>query len=108
MKHRINFGCIIKLLIVLALLMGVLFIFLTCSGGSCIQRIDKTLPSITSAPWEVMTPTHLYYSQNATETKTGVLITNWYEKSNGKWVYHKGQIELPFRIYGKNIKMNRR
>lgn len=107
-KFNLNIGCIIKILLVIALIMGIAFVFLTCTGGSCVKKINKSLPDVKDAPWQVATPSHLYYSHNATETKTGVIITNWYEQSGkGNWIFHKDSIELPFSIYGK-IQIRRR
>ena len=100
-------GTIIKVLILIALIMAVVFLVLQCSGGSCIKRIDKTEPEVISAPWEVYTPTHHYLADNVTETKTGIIMKGWYERIDDKWVKHKDTIELPFSIYGK-IKYGRR
>jgi hypothetical protein len=100
-------GCIIKGILVIGIIMVGVFVFLNCSGGSCVKKIDQTLPTIAEAPWSVVTPTHLYYSQNVTQIKTGVVMVNWWVQSNNKWVYHKDKIELPFSVYG-NIQVTRR
>jgi hypothetical protein len=94
-KSRFSIGCIIKALLVIAVIMGGFFLFLTCSGGSCIQKIDQTLPNIKTVPWQISTVTNLYYSVNATENKDkSVTMTDWYEQVKGKWRFHKGNETL--------------
>lgn len=93
---------LIKLLIVIAIIMGLVFLVLQCSGGSsCIQRIDEMEPDKQIALYEVHTPTHYYLADKVTETKEAVIMSGWYERIKDKWVYHKTTIELPFSVYGK-------
>ena len=92
-------GCIIKIVIVLIILLGIAFVFLQCTGG--IDKIDKSLPDITAAPWEITTPTHLYCAEDAKDTGPEVIMANWYEQIGGKWEYHKGTHALKKEIYGE-------
>jgi hypothetical protein len=91
---------IIKIIVVLALITGGIFILLTCSGGSCIHKIDKSLPDITSAPWIVKTPSHVYYANVANQSVTGITMAGWYENVKNKWIYHKETIQLTYVVYG--------
>ena len=92
-------GCIIKIVIVLIILLGIAFVFLQCTGG--INKIDKSLPDINSAAWEITTPTHLYYAEDAKDTGPEVIMTNWYEQIGGKWEYREGSHALSKELYGE-------
>lgn len=87
---------LITVIIVLIVILALGFLVLQCGGGSCIKRIDKTLPETDDAPWEITTVTHLYYAKYAVvNSENSVTMTNWYDRVNGKWVYHKGEETLP-------------
>lgn len=93
-----NLGCLVKILAVIALIAGVIFILQTCSSssGCACQAIDKTLPDITAAPYSVTTPTHLYYAVKATANADGsVTMNGWYENLDGNWTLHDEEILLP-------------
>ena len=96
------FSLTIKLLILALLVMIGLLLYMTCSGSSCIvQRIDKMPPEIEKAPWEIQTPTHLYYAEDVSKTGNGdLIISGWYEYFKEKWVYHEDTIKFPKKIYG--------
>jgi hypothetical protein len=100
-RSIINVGCLIKVLVLLAVIMGIVLLINTCSGGSCIRKIDKSLPGITEVPWEVTTPTHLYYAKEASDNGESVTMNVWYEYLSRKWVKHSGNITLEKRIYGE-------
>lgn len=106
-RFNLNIGCIIKVMVILIILLGIVLLINQCSGGSCIRKIDKSVPDITAAPWEVTTPTHLYYAREAVDNGEAVIMTDWYEYLNKKWVKHSGNITLEKRIYGE-ITVNRR
>ena len=89
----------ITIIIILILLLGIAFVFLQCTGG--IRAIDKSLPDITTAPWEITTPTHLYYAEDAKDTGPEVIMTNWYEQISGKWEYREGIYSLKKELYGE-------
>ncbi|MDD5511582.1 MAG: hypothetical protein PHI12_12340 [Dehalococcoidales bacterium] len=95
---NINLGCIVKLLALLAVIAVIGFIFVTCSGtsGCNCQRIDKTLPDVSAAPYRVPTVTHYYYAEKAVTNHDGsVTMTGWYERMNDKWFYHEDSETLP-------------
>jgi len=105
MKH---IGLVIKLLILVGIIMAGVLFYSMCGGGSCVQRIDEMPPDITKAPWEVRTPTHLYYAEEARELPDGdVSMSGWYEQEKKKWVYHEDMVTLSKSIYG-NISYRRR
>ena len=99
MKLAGALGCIVKIIIVLIILLGIAFVFLQCTGG--INKIDKSLPDIKKAPWEITTPTHLYCAEDAKDTGPEVIMTNWYEQIGGKWEYHEGIYPLKKELYGE-------
>lgn len=84
-------------LLILAALIGVgVLIYTTCSGTPLIQRIDKTLPDDTVAPFQVFTETHLYYARDAIQNADGsVTMSGWYEQNNGRWVLREGSTTIP-------------
>lgn len=105
-------GCFIKVLIVIIIISVLILLFTQFSGVSCIKKIDKTLPSLDKASWEVTTPMKLYYAEtvNIQENESGIIsadLFGWYEQFNGKWVYHKDKITLERRLYGM-IEVKRR
>jgi len=89
-------GLIIKVLVLVAIIgIGVLA-YQTCSSTPLVQRIDKTLPDASAAPFEVATITHSYQANRATLNDNGsVTMIGWYEQIGGKWVYHEDLITLP-------------
>lgn len=104
----LNIGCIIKILALIGMVMLILLVYLSCSGNSgCMcQKIEKSLPSIETAPYMVTTMTHLYYAKLAvTDGNGSVAITGWYEKSANKWVFHKDTLIIPMIL---KPKVNRR
>lgn len=102
-------GCFIKVIIVLIILLAIVFVVLQCGGSSCIRKIDKSLPSIDVAPWEVTTPTHVYYAEEVNKDVGygDVDLWNWYEYFNGEWIKRDGLLHLMNTIYG-DIKVRRR
>lgn len=97
MKKATNvIGLVIKIMLLVILVMGGVFVYSTCSGQGCIQKIDKTMPDVSAAPLEVATDTHIYYATKATlnEDKS-VTMSNWYEKLDDKWALHEKSITLP-------------
>ena len=87
---------VLKLLILIIIILVIGFILLQCfGGGSCIKRIDKTLPDIDIAPWEITTPTHIYYAKEVIDNGIDSIdIVSWYEKINDIWVYRKEALPL--------------
>lgn len=87
---------VLKLLILLIIILVIGFILLQCfGGGSCIKRIDKTLPDIDTAPWETTTPTHIYYAKKVIDNGIDYIgIVSWYEQINGVWVYRNEELPL--------------
>lgn len=106
-------GCIIKLLVIFSILMLLFLAFLQLSGGSCIRRIDTTLPGQDVASWEVTTPMKLYYAAEVDIVKNdsgiieSVTMHTWYERINNRWIKHDEPITLKRRIYGA-IQVKRR
>ena len=98
-RSSFNWGCLIKVIILVAVIMGILLVVLQCGGNSCIKRIDKTLPDTVTAPWEVTTPTHVYLTTDILEMDAGVTLSGWYEQIDGKWVKREGNITLERKIY---------
>jgi hypothetical protein len=95
---RFNFGCIIKVLILAVLIVVILFVYLSCSGSSLLgcQRIDKSLPDISRAPFTISTRTGILYAKEASQNSDGsVVLTKWYEKVYDKWVFHEGPDTIP-------------
>lgn len=72
------------------------FVLLQCfGGGSCIKRIDKTLPDVNTAPWEIATPTHIYYAKEVIDNGTDSIdIVSWYEQVNNIWIYRNELLSL--------------
>lgn len=96
MNRFSNFlGILIKIFIVLAIIGVIALVYSTCAGGNVFQRIDKTLPDKTVAPFEITTITKIYFAKNAIphEDKS-VTMYQWYEKDDGKWVYRDDEIRL--------------
>ncbi len=102
-------GFMVKLLILIAVIMAGLFVYLTCAGKSClVQRIDQMPPDALKVPWEIRTPTKMYYAEEAEKTPNGdVVMINWYEPAGKKWLFHKGKEILPRELYG-DITLRRR
>ncbi len=86
---------IMVLLLVVVIAVGAL-VYSTCSGAAIITMIDKTLPSVTEAPFEVATITKIFQARRAVlnEDKS-VTMTGWYERDGKKWVLREGSITLP-------------
>ena len=96
-----SLGCLIKIIIVVILLLALVLVFIQCAGGSCIRKIDNTLPDIQKAPWEVRTPTHLYYATEVVENDTTVIMSGWYERTGDKWIKQPEDITLERSFYGR-------
>lgn len=95
-RRTINFGLIIKILILVALIAIGLLIYSTCAGSPLIQRIDKTLPDAATAPFEVSTITKIYYAQQAYQNEdNSVTMLRWYERQEKKWVYQTESFTIP-------------
>ena len=77
---------IIALVLIAIIAVGAL-IYTTCSGSPLIQRIDKTLPDASVAPFQVATMTRTYQAERAVLNDNGtVTMWGWYEKDGGKWL----------------------
>lgn len=86
----------IKILILIAIVAVGIIIYQSCAGTAIIQRIDRTLPDTTIAPYEVSTRTHIYQAEWARENEDGsATMTNWYTKLNGKWQLQKNTLPIP-------------
>lgn len=101
MKRRFNWGCLVKILIVLGIILVLFLVILQCGGGSCIRKIDKSLPDTAKAPWEVTTSTHDYLAKEVVENGEGITMSGWYEQVNGKWQSCSGNITLAYDKYGE-------
>lgn len=89
-------GTIIKILLIVAVLAIGVTVYSTCSGSSCIRRIDQTLPDATTAPYEVATQTTIYYAGQAYKNDDkSVTMLRWYERIDGKWKLQDDSITLP-------------
>lgn len=96
--RNLNLGCLIKIFILVAMVMAILYFLFTCtdSPGCMCQRIDNSLPDKTAAPYQVTTKTHLYYCKFAESNPDGsVVMSNWYERDDDAWVYHDGKEIIP-------------
>ena len=95
-RFNFNLGCIVKGLALIAIILVLIFFYMTCSGGSCFCRpIDKTLPDVSRAPFTVTTETHFYYAIVAVKNAdSSVTMTGWYEKAGDHWVYHEEKTDL--------------
>ena len=102
-------GFLIKI-IILVIIIGILaLVFLQCGGMGCVTKIDRSLPSVAKAPFQVETPTHLYFAAIAVKDKSNdVQMTDWWEEISGSWVYHEVTIVLPSRIYGDKMNVSKR
>ena len=106
-------GCLIKLIGLVAILFVVLLVLVQFGGGSCIRTIDRTVPTIDDATWEVTTPYKLYYANKVDYIKDidGRIITvtmiDWYEQVGNKRIRHADTITLDSRVMG-NIEVKRR
>ena len=96
-------GCLIKIIVVVILILALALVFIQCAGGSCIRKIDNTLPTLRIPYAEVTTPTHFYYAQDVTEDDVAVTMSGWYERIDDKWVKREGDIPLSKDFYGGNI-----
>lgn len=92
---------LIYVVVIIAMLMGILLALNYCTGGACIQRIDKTLPDNLAAPYEVSTPTHIYYTKEVDDDGETVTMSVWWEKADGKWVKNSGDLLLSRSYYGR-------
>jgi len=95
---KFNMGCIIKVLALAVLVVIGIFVYVTCSGntGCGCQRIDKTLPAISAAPYSVTTKTNNYYAEKTLAGENGsVALYGWYEKLDNRWVRHAGPDIIP-------------
>lgn len=100
------FGLLIKVLIIVAIIAVGIIIYQTCAGSPIVQRIDQMVPDIEKVPFEVITRTKVYYAASAIEDKGAVIMSGWYEKIDGKWVYHTEEITLPPILRPQIIKRN--
>ena len=96
--RKIPFRQIISILILISVIGIGVMVYTTCSGAPLVQRIDKTLPDVSAAPYEVSTVTHIYYARQATKDARGVTMLNWYERLNKKWVLHPEPITIPANL----------
>jgi hypothetical protein len=87
---------LIKIFGIIALIAVGLWIYSTCSGGPLIQRIDKTIPDISSVPYEITTRTNMYYAHQAYKNDDGsVTMLRWYERIDRSWILQSGSMTLP-------------
>lgn len=87
---------LIKILVLVAIVGAGIIIYQSCAGAPLIQKIDKSMPSVTEAPLRVATQTKTYLAERAILTPgRAVTMFNWYEKDGEEWVFHKGRITLP-------------
>jgi hypothetical protein len=94
----LNIGCIIKILALIGVIMLLALVYLSCSGNSgCLcQRIEKGVPTVTEAPYIVVTHTHIYYAKLVVTDEHGsVAMTGWYEKAGNTWKLHKDTFIIP-------------
>lgn len=86
------------------------FVLLQCfGGGSCIKRIDKTLPDVNIAPWEIITPSHVYYAKEVIDNGIDSIdIISWYEQINNIWIYRSELLTLTEIWPYEKIKFKRR
>ena len=100
MNRTKNFlGVIIKIMVIVAVIGVGVIIYSTCAGSPLIKSIDKTLPAVETAQFEVPTVTRTYIAQYATANEDGtVTMKNWYQKEKKKWIFYEGyenEITLP-------------
>lgn len=88
--------------------MGVVLIVMQCSGQSCIRKIDNTIPGVDIAPYEITTPTHLYYAERVEENKETVIMHGWYEYADKKWIKRDLPMSLDRVLYHNKIKVKDR
>lgn len=100
-------GCMVRVLVVLLIILVLLLVLVQfLGGGSCIRKIDRSIPTAELAPWEVTTLMKLYYAEDAAVIRdqggavSAVTMTGWYEQLNGKWIRHAAPVTLEARIYG--------
>ena len=87
---------VIKILILVAIIAVGVLIYSTCAGSPLIQRIDKTKPDESTAPYTVATQTKLYMAERATlNDDSSVTMSGWYEKDGSQWIFHEKEITLP-------------
>lgn len=87
---------IIKLLFIVGIIAVGVIIYNTCAGGSVIERIDKSLPDKSIAPYDVTTHTMVYKAKYAVANDDGtVTMTGWYTREKNKWIYHPESFTLP-------------
>lgn len=87
---------LIKIFGIVTLIAIGVIIYSTCSGGPLIQRIDKTIPDVAAAPYEISTQTNIYYAGQAYRNNDGsVTMMRWYERVEKKWVKQDGSVTLP-------------
>ena len=101
MRLKGPLGCVIKVLLLISIVMLIGFVVLQVTGGSCVKRENNSVPPIEKAAWEVKTPTHVYYSEGVKQTDVGVIMINWWENRNNKWILRKGDYLLQNSIYGQ-------
>lgn len=101
-----NSGCLKRIILgigaIIVILVVLLIVFQLFTGGSCIRRIDRSLPSISEAPYEVAAPTRQWLAGYAERLENGdVVIDRWYERTGDKWVRQSGRITIDADIYGE-------
>lgn len=85
----------IMVLLLVALIAVGLLVYSTCSDAAIITTIDKTLPSVTEAPFEVATITKIFQARRAVMNEDkSVTMTGWYERDGKKWLFREGSITL--------------
>lgn len=93
---------IIPLLVVVMIIAVGVLAYATCAGTPIIQKIDKTLPDSKVAPYQVLTATKLYLSQEAVDNGDGsVTMNGWYVRVKDKWIFHEEAVTLPPVLHPK-------
>ena len=90
-----SLNIIIRILVIVAIIGIAVFVYQTCAGTPLVTKIDRTLPDVSVAPYDVVTVTRTYKAAKATVNEDGsVTMTGWYERINGKWVYTEGNFAI--------------
>lgn len=89
---KIFIGIMVLVILVAVVVIG----YSTCAGGNVIQRIDKSEPDKSVAPYKVATKTKTYLAEYAQlNDDKSVTMSGWYQRESDKWVRHEEPITLP-------------
>jgi len=96
---------VIKILVLIAVIAAGIAVYSTCSGSPLIQKIDKSIPDITVAPFIVATQTQNYYTRQAIQNTDGtVTMRGWYSWNKNKWILQENEITIPALLSPRIIK----